>query len=394
MAKKINLISDISLKGLEIAPSQVWGSVRLVPLLRCQVRSDLRLLRRNYNEDLTVVSLEGQMMEPGMKYFSYVPHGLVLSWTNDGSPVAAYGGQIANSHGKRIDCGCATVRLMHRMVKRSGNNQLRFLPLHLAMEGFLSMFFSGPDIAWSEYSKYALSHGLGCRYETSVGGRYIAGLEEALRVFEIHEGQVGVLVFVAEALASAFVVPTPEDYRLLHTSLLEDFYGELLYEYGLLYDTTFPMDVSVEESKVNSLASLRQAIQTMRSDWASFQGFMASGLLGRRVASKIVYSAGPFSLQRFISNLNPKDENHIGEAIARENGELEYLKTYRLSAAQTRRVYLLSVLAEHNWNVDATAAALSHTREEFVHRLEKAGFGYLLNQQVRDAARKKVRKVK
>ncbi|KAF3884829.1 MULTISPECIES: ARPP-2 domain-containing protein [Nostocales] len=394
MAKKTNLIANISLKGLDIAPSQVWGSVRLVPLLRRQVHGDLRLLRRNYDEDLTAVSLKGQMIEPGMKYFSYVPHGLVMSWTNDGSPVAAYGGQMANSDGKRMDCGCVSVRLMHRMAKREGNNQLRFLPLHLAMEGFLSMFFSGPDIAWSEYSKYALSYGLGCRYETSVNGRDIAGLEEALRVFEIHEKQVGVLVFVAEALASAFVVPTPQDYRLLHTSLLEDFYGELLYEYGLLYDTTFPMDVSVEESKVNSLADLRQAIQTMRSDWASFQGFMASGLLGRGVTSKRVYSAGPFSLQRFISDLNPKEENHIGEAIARDSGELEYLKTYRLSAAQTRRVYLLSVLAKHNWNVDATAAALNHTREEFVYRLEKAGFGYLLNQQVRDAARKKARKMK
>lgn len=44
------------------------------------------------------------------------------------------------------------------------------------------------------------------------------------------------------------MVPTPEDYRLLHKSLLEDFYGELIYQYALLYDTTFPMDVSVNES--------------------------------------------------------------------------------------------------------------------------------------------------
>jgi hypothetical protein len=64
-------------------------------------------------------------------------------------------------------------------------------------------------------------------------------------VFEICDRQVGVLLFVAESLASAFVVPTPEDYRQLHTSLLEDFYGELLYQYSLLYDTTFPMDVSI-----------------------------------------------------------------------------------------------------------------------------------------------------
>jgi hypothetical protein len=390
MASKNKLLTDISLKGLEIAPSQVRGAVRIVPLLRRQVRGDLRLLRRSYNEDITVVSLAGEMTQPGMKYFSYVPHGLVMSWSDDGSPVASFGGQIVKPDGKRLDCGCASVRLMHRMAKRESANQLRFLPLHLAMEGFLSLFFSGPDIAWSEYSKYALSNGLGSRYETAVSGRYIAGLEDALRVFEIHQRQVGVLVFVAEALASAFVVPTPEDYRALHTSLLEDFYSELIYQYGLLYDTTFPMDVCVDDSQINSLADLRGAIAKMRSDWASFQGFMAAGLLQRQLHTQRVYTAGPFVLQRFMTNLQLKHENYIGEAIARENGEIEYLKIYRLSEAQTRRAYLLSKLAEYNWNLDATAKALSHAREEFVHRLEAAGFGYLLNQKVRDVARKKM----
>ncbi|OUL32128.1 hypothetical protein [Nostoc sp. 106C] len=392
MATKHKLLTDISLKGLEIAPSQIRGAVRIVPLLRREVRGDLRLVRRGYNEDITIVSLEGKTAEAGMKYYSYVPHGLVISWSEDGNPIATFGGQMLKPDGKRLDCGCASVRLMHRMAKRESKNQLRFLPLHLAMEGFLSLFFSGPDIAWSEYSKYALSHGLGSRSEMSFSGHYIAGLEDALRVFEIHPRQVGVLVFVAETLASAFVVPTPEDYRALHTSLLEDFYGELIYEYSLMFDTPFPMDLSVNESKINSLADLRSAIAKMRFDWASFQGFMAEGLLQRQLRSQIVYTAGPFVLQRFITNLLPKEENHIGEAIVRENGELEYLKTYRLSAAQTRRVYLLSQLDLYNWNLDATAKALGNTREEFVLRLETSGFGYLMNQQVRDAARKKAKK--
>ena len=389
MAQKKNLLTDISLQGLEIACSQVRGAVRIVPLLRENVRSDLRLMKRSYNEDLTAVSLE-----KNINYYSYVPHGLVMSWTDDGSPVAAFGGQMrkSKSDGERLDFGCASVRLMHRMRKRESNNQLRFLPLHLAMEGFLSMFFSGPDIAWSEYSKYALSHGLGCRYETAVEGRYIARLEDALRVFEIYPKQVGVLIFVAEALASAFVVPTPEDYRLLHASLLEDFYGELIYQYGLMYDTTFPMDVSINESEINDLKSLRLAIEKMRTDWASFQGFMAEGILGRQLQSKIVYNAGPFRLQRFITDIQLKQENHIGEAIVRENGELEYLKTFRLSVAQTKRVYLLSKLAEHNWNINATAEALGNNYDQFVHRLEKAGFGYLLNQQVREQVIKRRRK--
>jgi hypothetical protein len=393
MAQKLKLLTDLSLKGLEIAPSQVRGAVRIVPLLRRQVRGDLRLMRRSYNENLAVVSLEGEMMEPGMKYFSYVPHGLVMSWSDDGSPVASYGAQIAKSDGKRLDCGCTSVRLMHRMAKREAGNQLRFLPLHLAMEGFLSLFFSGPDIAWQEYSKYALSYGLGSRYEMSYSGRYIAGLEDALRVFEIHEKQVGVLVFVGEAFASAFIVPTPEDYRALHASLIEDFYGELIYQYGLMYDTTYPMDVTVDESKVHNLLDLRNAIAKMRSDWAVFQGFMAEGLLGPVLRSKIIYNAEPFFLQRFVTSLQPKEENHIGEAIVRETGEIEYLKTYRLSAAQTRRAYLLSILSEHNWNIDATAKSMGDTREEFVVRMEGAGFGYLLNQNLREKSRKKLRKV-
>lgn len=393
MAQKKHLLTDIYLKGLEIAPSQVRGAVRIVPLIRRNIRDDLRLLKRSYHEDLTIVSLEKDI-----NYYSYVPHGLVMSWTDDGSPIAALGGQInkqknnqSQNNSKQINCGYSSVRLMHRMRKRESKNQLRFLPLHLAMEGFLSMFFSGPDIAWSEYSKYAISHGLGCRYETAVEGRFISRLEDALRVFEIHPKQVGVLIFVAEALASAFVVPTPEDYRLLHKSLLEDFYGELIYQYGLLYGTTFPMDVSVDESKINSLKTLRLAIDKMRMDWADFQGFMADGILGRKLQSKIVYNAGPFKLQRFITDIQLKEENHIGEAIVRENGELEYLKTFRLSKAQTKRVYLLTKLAEYNWNINATAQALGNNYDEFVHRLEKAGFGYLLNQQVREQVSKRKR---
>jgi hypothetical protein len=110
-------------------------------------------------------------------------------------------------------------------------NRLRFLPLHLAMEGFLGMFFSVPAIAWKEYSQKALSSGFNPRWESSYSGKFISGFEEALRVFEIHPQQVGVLVFIAEAFASAFIVPHPQDYRALHTSLLEDFYGELIYQY-------------------------------------------------------------------------------------------------------------------------------------------------------------------
>jgi hypothetical protein len=58
MGHKAKLLKELTLRGLEIAPSQVRGAIRIVPLLRPRVRQDLRLLRRTYNENVAVVSLE------------------------------------------------------------------------------------------------------------------------------------------------------------------------------------------------------------------------------------------------------------------------------------------------------------------------------------------------
>lgn len=378
MTKK-QVLQELSLKGLTIAPSQVYGTMRIVPLLRLNAPGDLRLSPRTYNSDLGVVAVDN------LYYSSYIPQGLVMNWSEDGTKVGQFGGQLIKPDGKNLDFKCARIQLMNKMAKRENGNQLRFLPLHLAMEGFMSMFFSGPTVAWQKYySDYALSYGLGARWEYSYSGGGLPGLEEALRVFEIHENQVGVMLFVAGALASIFVVSTPEDYRRLHSSLLEDFYGELIYQYAWLYrNVPLPMEMSVDESQVNSLADLKRGIAQMRSDWASFQEFMAQGLLKSPIVSQKVYTAGPFLLQRFISDLQPKQENYIGEAIVRETGEIEYLKTYRLSEKQTRRVYLLSQLAKYDWDLKATAASLNNTLNELVERLEKAGWGYLLNEKIR-----------
>lgn len=386
MTTPANLIRSLALNGLEIAPSQVRGTVRLVPLLRRDAPGDLRLSRRAYHEDIAVVSLTGNL-----GYVSYIPHGLVLSWQNDGSAVSAFGANLQSSDGKRFAGGSASLRVLPRMAKREAKNQLRFLPMHLAMEGFLSLAFSGPEIAWSEYSRRAIRRGLDPRWEMAYGGESIPGFDDALRVFEIHDDQVGVLIFVADALASAFVTSHPADYRALHGTLLRDFYGELIYQYALLYDDAAPFTVSLDAARINDLADLRSALGRVRQDWAEFQGFMAGDLLGRTVQAERVYQAGPFTLQRFRTDLDPSQENHIGEAIVRADGRLEYLKTYRLSAAQTRRAYLLSQLSEADWNLDTTAQRLGTTTPELILRLEKAGFGYLIMQHVRDAARKRRR---
>ena len=380
MAKKLPLLETISLRGLEIAPSQVWGSVRLVPLLRPCPREDLRLFKRRYDSDATVVSVKQDL-----HYWSYVPHGLVLTWSEDDRPVAAMGGQFQRE-GKEFACGPFKLQWMQRMAKRESKQALRLLPLHLAMEGFLSLFFKGPTVAWPEYSKRALSQGLSPRIEWSMGGRAIAHLEAALRLFEIHQHQVGVLLFVGEMLASAFVLPTPEDYRALHTSLLEDFYGETFYYYGL-YGKTQSLTATLDEQEIASFADLEKVLEQMRAEWAAFQGFMASDLLEREIQSQRIYTAGPFSLQRFITDLSRTTSNYIGESIVDDRGHLQYLKIYGLSKAQTKRAYLLKQLAARNWHLERTAQDLGETVADLVRRLEKADFGYLLNNQIREKYR-------
>lgn len=138
-----------------------------------------------------------------------------------------------------------------------------------------------------------------------------------------------------------------------------------------------------------TISDLKNVLTEMKNDWASFQVDMAHGILKRKIKSEKIYTAGPFSLTRFITELNTSEENHIGEAIVNENGCIEYLKTYRLSSAQTRRAYLLSHLARNNWNIDATSASLNQSRNEFIKRMEKAGFGYLLKDEVLHQAKKR-----
>ena len=231
MSKGFSRTVRLDLTGLDPAPPQVLGSVRLVPLLRREVRPDLRLARRTYDEPLGVVEVD-----PRHAYCSFVPHGLVVSWGERGAD-ACLGAALGRRDGKPLG---RFARVLHRMAKREDARALRILPLHLAMEGFLALCFAGPEIAWPEYSRRALRSGLSPRVEHSVSGAGLPGLADALRVFEIHERQAGVLVFVADALASAFVVPHPDDYRALHRSLLDDFYGEILLQYGYWYPELAP----------------------------------------------------------------------------------------------------------------------------------------------------------
>ena len=361
----------VALTGLRPAPAQQWGGVRMIPLLREHVRGDLRLFKRK--DDAEVVNVGD-----GTSYHSFMPHALVLGWNDEGQPLAACGAQLRAPDARTPP---RQTPVLHRMARREDRNALRFMPLHLAMEGYLGLHFGGPDVVWSEYSREAMTRGLSPRSERSVPGLYLAGLADALRVFEIHESQVGVLVFVADALASAFVVPHPDDYRALHRTLLTDFYGELLYQYGLLHREVQSIDLRLDAAAVHDLADLRAAVAAGRREWHDHTALLSTGLLERTTRWETVHRAGPFRLRRFIGELQPDRESHIGEAIVR-GAELEYLKTYRLSAAQIRRTYLLERLAAHDWHLGRTAESLGDTLDGLMIRLRNAGFGYLLKQHI------------
>ncbi len=323
-------LEKIALQGLRLAEPQVLGGVRLVPLVREQYREDLRLTRRAYAEDIAVVSVN-----PKTDYMGYVPHGFVANWSSDGGAVFGTQMELAKNHRDGKSYGSwITARGLSRMVRRENKNQLRFLPLHVAMEGLLALHFGGPNIAWTEYSNQVKRQGLSPRSETVVPGRAIVGLEDAVRLFEIHQDQIGVLVFVADSLASVFVVPHPEDYVALHHTLITDFYGELIWHYGLFATENEVSPNPIDLSKIDSVADLRREIGLLRSRWADLSSLMASNLFDRELSPQRIYRFKPFSLWRFITDLDPAQENFIGESIVSDDGELQYLKTYRLSAAK------------------------------------------------------------
>ncbi|MEU1881646.1 hypothetical protein ABZ470_30460 [Streptosporangium sp. NPDC020072] len=383
-------MTALTLTGLSTRPAQVWGGVRLVPLVRQEPIEDLRLSAQIHEEEFGLVEVA-----PRAAYLSYIPHGFVADWTRDGSPAAAYGTQLRGPAERDHVPSGMPLHFHRRMARRTGRNRLRFLPLHLALEGYLSLHFGGPEIAWEEWSRRAIDQGLSPRVEESYSGAEVRGLRDALRIFEIHPGQCGVLVYVADALASAFVVPHPDDYRALHTTLLHDLYGELIHHYAM-YSVAVPdFRARIVDAQVGSLADLRARARERQEEWASFHdGVMANGLLRTDHTYQRVYEMDGYRLSRFLPSFERRQENHIGELITDGAGRLAYLKTFRLSENQVRRGHLLTRLAACGWNLAETSAALGMTEHELALRIEGAGFGHLLRQDILDRYRAQARRAR
>ncbi|MEV5445008.1 hypothetical protein AB0N23_21090 [Streptomyces sp. NPDC052644] len=407
-------MTRIDLAGLTAGPAQVWGGIRLVPLLRERPVEGLRLHAELYGD-----GEDGAYGRVALgrrhTYASYIPHGFVADWSGlDGAGAdgpglvgAAYGTRLGADGGRpervrgRVPGDgvppCVPVRTHHRMVKRvrgrggdgggrgaDGNaKRLRFLPLHLALEGYLALHFGGPSVVWEEWSRQAVRRGLSPREEDAYAGRSVRGLAEALRVFEIHPGQCGVLVYAADALAAAFAVPHPDDYRALHPTLIQDLYGELVHQYALYGRPVpeFTARIDDADGRVRTLADLRAAARAQERAWtAAHDGIMARELLETTYAWERVRDAGPFRLYRFLPPFQAgTGGQHIGEVITDGKGRAAYLKTFRLSENQVRRGYVLRRLADCDWDLARTAQAMGSGYEELVARVRRAGFGELLD---------------
>ena len=351
------------LKGCQLGYGQVWGSVRIVPVLRKAPTGDIRLHQRGHQKD-SVASTYG-----GANFYSYLPRAFVLNWESDGETVAT-----SETHLQ----GRGAVS-MGRLWKRPKGRKksLQFLPQSLAIEGFLVQHFKGPNVAWLDYRREVRRGNLGVRVERTVPGWYLAGLREALRLFEFSPRQVGSLLFLDEELINVFVTPHPEDYARLHESLLQDLYADILVHYGYLREHAphFHLDAS----RVESLQDLKMAFQAAQESLLSDESFRLSILEGRELESRKLCKAGPFSVIRFVTKLE-SNHNYCGEVICRSDETVEYMKLYRLSRSQSHRLRMLQALHNADWDLSNAASEVGvASAEQVARQLVNCDLGYLLN---------------
>ncbi|MGV9313476.1 ARPP-2 domain-containing protein [Streptomyces sp. NPDC003691] len=383
-------MSGLDMTGLTTGPAQVWGGIRLVPLLRDAPVAGLRLHRDLRGTD--GAQEEAEEYEGPCGGVSYVPHAFVADWSGGGGPGASYGTRLGPGGGpaEPVRIPVSAHRRPVRRLRDSGrrgprrpsraSDRLRFLPLQVALAGYLSLHFRGPSVAWDEWSRSAVRNGLSPREEAAYTGTSVPGLGEALRIFEIHPRQCGVLLYAADALAAAFVVPHPADYRALHGTLVEDLYGELVYQYAYFARPVPAFEARLGDGRhLRSLADLRAAARNAEAAWRrDHDTVLAAGLLTGGYRFERVYTMDGFTVQRFLPGFEPGREQHIGELIRDHKGRTAYLKTFRLSEAQVRRGHLLDALHREDWHPERTAAALGTTAEELVRRITSAGFASLL----------------
>jgi hypothetical protein len=356
--------------GLTLGAPQIHGAIRLVPVRRSEPLAGIAMHTFEPPEH----SGEGRLVR-------IVGHGLAFT-TNTLEPSTVFGTRLGVPRRSDVfPLGARAARLFRRDAAQGGAH-FRFLRLQIALEGYLCLAARGPEVAFAEYTAQALRSGAVMPMPADELGMRVRGLRDALRVFELYDDQVGVLVYAADVFASAFVVPTSADYRRLHASLVLDLFGELIHQYAFFHHAVNTGAPSIDEASVRSLEDLRAAVSAMRAVFGSQQEALAAGLLETELRFERLHATRGFTLERFVPSFDPSSDNHVGEQVVGPGGELAYLSTYRLSAAQTKRGYLLSRLVDLGWELSPAAEALGTDVPGVLLRLKNAGFGYLIKPHV------------
>ena len=361
----------LSLSGLRFGPPQVWGGVRMVPLLRDRAITDLRLHVDDHIHAGPLVA-KGRRDRPHTTYHAYTPMGAVLRFSKDGTAVTLPTG-VLGKLGKR-----GGRQPPRRVIQRIDARTVHMLPMHLAISGFLLEHFGGPTVAWEQWSNSAIRWGLGVRGESFVLGDHLVGLREALRVFELHPDQCGVVLHVGGSLAAIRVMPHPADYRRLHPRLvMEHFAPHLVWHAVYGTDGALPR-AELDDTGIHSLDDLSAAIRTHRAAWAESARPAAIELVDREVSGPRVRKLGKYTLWRFVTGTDELVPQHIGEAVHHANGTLASLSTCGLSRNAVRRAHLLEQLAHHDWHPRSTAEGLGLSPLQLARRLTTLGMGQLV----------------
>lgn len=366
--KTVRFSEELILRPTGLTPGwgQSWGALRLVPLLRAEPILDLRLA--TYRAETYSVQIEGRDPCRGVHYTGYLPYGLVVDWTADARPVVttqtALGARNLAKVARPLD---------RRLVREVDKNRLRMFPLHLAIEGFLGLAFGGPDILEEAWSRTLVYNGLSPRSEAALSGEAMPDLAEALRVFEVVPGQCGALIYLGGVLAQVLVVPHPGDYLALHRALLEDVWGpELRYFSEIVApEPEFRLD------PVDTLQGLRAAFEATYALWTQAEAEPSQVFWDQPLASQKVKTAGPYTLHRFFTPLGEATA-HLGEVMVGRQGQVAYLKSYRLDQTQRRRGHILATLDRAGWDKKKAADILMMPEATLDAELVHLGLGWML----------------
>lgn len=377
---------NIDLNNFEFGSSQVWGNIRILPVLSNNYSNNLRLQMRKYNENIQIVNVD-----KNLSYFSYIPHAFIIKYDKEGSSYSTKGTKVTSKDGKVYGNKDFSIRYNEKMFKKESKQTFRFLPFHTAMEGYLEISFNQPRTHWEEYRGKALAFGLAFRYEYNYSGRLLPDLEDALRLFEIYENQVGSILYINDFPASVFIVSHPEDYRILHNTLILDQYSELIYYYGVMANQVSPFNFKINENNVNSIDTLKREFYKSLNQITEFEKSVANHLISYETDFKKLNDFGEYSFGRFISSLEENKSAFIGESIIDKNNNIQYMKTFHLSVEQTRKARLLKNLEKNDWNITNTAKEMKISYEELIKLMERLGFAYLLKPEIIDKVNKKLK---